>query len=742
MIGAGLSLNAEPLPGVKTRFPTWRELVRAMFDEMHPPQADATPEQANKREDRFNRANPLRIASEYEATFDRRKLNLLIRTLNPDSDYQPGRLHHLLLELPWADVFTTNYDTLLERTEIFGRTYQPVTKATDLTTAFAPRIVKLHGSFPSQTPFIITEEDYRTYPRRFAPFVNSVQQSLLENAFVLIGFSGDDPNFLEWVGWIRDELGGNHAPIYLVGPLSLGNAARSLLARHGVTPIDLSPVFEGLSPSNGVYATAIGWFLNRLSDERPMRPEKWPELDRGSSLPDGLPQIVDAKLVVPKSVEIIPDPQTPLTNEAVAKVVERWQFERGKYPGWVVAAENKRSDLWVKTEFWLEPLIKFAKDRPAVDRVILFREINWRLETSMAPLVTELIEPFQKTVYEVFENLAEGGSVPPSSGVVSTKQASNTEVAEAWLEIAFELLREARETYNTDRWTALKAKIDKIAARYPQHSDRNYYEAALWHMWTVDRESAKAILLRWQPSSRFPLATMWKAGLLAELDELGEARTLFRQALLEIRRALRTQGQNIELLSLEGWCTYLLFAVEPSLDIKSWRPVRAEFWERWQELKAWDCSPWPHKEYFDEVLAATPPKRQKAEQKIRGFDPGKVTLSRHLGGDHIGPYLPAFACIRHYEQVGIPMRLRFINIAGDALKNACRWIAPFIGFWSPALLIRAGNVDALALAFVVFRALHAACYIGNKPMLRSHAWRLGIVCVIGLFVVSAIYGHV
>ena len=51
-------------------------------------------------------------------------------------------------------------------------------------------------------------------------------------------------------------------------------------------------------------------------------------------------------------------------------------------------------------------------------------------------------------------------------------------------------------------------------------------------------------------------------------------------------------------------------------------------------------------------------------------------------------------------------------------------------------------VDALALAFVVFRALHAACYIGNKPMLRSHAWRLGIVCVIGLFVVSAIYGHV
>jgi uncharacterized MAPEG superfamily protein len=49
-------------------------------------------------------------------------------------------------------------------------------------------------------------------------------------------------------------------------------------------------------------------------------------------------------------------------------------------------------------------------------------------------------------------------------------------------------------------------------------------------------------------------------------------------------------------------------------------------------------------------------------------------------------------------------------------------------------------IDALALAFVAFRAMHAACYITDKPMLRSHAWRLGIICVVGLFVVSAVYG--
>ena len=50
-------------------------------------------------------------------------------------------------------------------------------------------------------------------------------------------------------------------------------------------------------------------------------------------------------------------------------------------------------------------------------------------------------------------------------------------------------------------------------------------------------------------------------------------------------------------------------------------------------------------------------------------------------------------------------------------------------------------VDALALAFVAFRVLHAVSYIIDKPMLRSHAWRLGIICVIGLFVIAAVYGR-
>lgn len=384
-----------------------------MFQELHPPLLGETAEQGRARDERFKSANALRLASEYEAAFGRRKLDLLILSQNPDADHQPGSLHRMLMELPWSDVFTTNYDTLLERTEVPGRSYQPVIKASELTTAFAPRIVKLHGSFPSQTPFIITDDDYRTFPAKFAPFVNSVQQSLIENAFVLLGFSGDDPNFLAWTGWIRDHLGENHAPIYLVGPLGIGNAERALLIRRGVTPIDLSPIFSGTNVAEGVHAASLRWFLQCLSAAKPSRPEKWPE---SKSVPltntAGLPPVVGSGVTIPDNVEAFPEPQKPITAEVVGKLLRRWQYERKNYPLWVVATDGKRSALWETTKFWIQPLASFAKDWPAADRLLLFREINWRVETAMVPLFPESIDPFGAAVCEFFANVKDGNSAP------------------------------------------------------------------------------------------------------------------------------------------------------------------------------------------------------------------------------------------------------------------------------------------------------------------------------------------
>ncbi|WP_197362549.1 SIR2 family NAD-dependent protein deacylase [Ralstonia pseudosolanacearum] len=137
------------------------------------------------------------LGEQYARVFSKPALEEVLKRLVPDERVHPGPLHAQLLELPWVEIFTTNYDTLLERAAegIVDRAHYTVTCREDIPQSKIlnrRRIVKLHGSFPSQRPFIFTEDEYRRYPADFAPFVNLVRQSLLENVFCLVGFSGDD----------------------------------------------------------------------------------------------------------------------------------------------------------------------------------------------------------------------------------------------------------------------------------------------------------------------------------------------------------------------------------------------------------------------------------------------------------------------------------------------------------------------------------------------------------------------
>ncbi|QWP77994.1 MAPEG family protein [Lysobacter sp. K5869] len=47
-------------------------------------------------------------------------------------------------------------------------------------------------------------------------------------------------------------------------------------------------------------------------------------------------------------------------------------------------------------------------------------------------------------------------------------------------------------------------------------------------------------------------------------------------------------------------------------------------------------------------------------------------------------------------------------------------------------------IVCLAIAFVVFRVLHGAFYIGGQPALRSAAWAGGFFCAIALLVLAAL----
>ena len=211
--------------------------------------------------------------------FGRTDLRRFLRQSIRDEDFEPGETHLQLLKLPWRDVFTTNWDTLLERTSVrvTEHDYSLVRNVDDIPIANQPRIVKLHGSLAEHIPPILTEEDYRTYPTKFAPFVNTVQQAMMETVFCLIGFSGDDPNFLHWSGWVRDNLGDAAPKIYLAGLLDLSPHRRHMLEDRGVVPIDVARHPKAHEwPEHLRPRYAVEWVLHTLERGEPYDFVDWP----------------------------------------------------------------------------------------------------------------------------------------------------------------------------------------------------------------------------------------------------------------------------------------------------------------------------------------------------------------------------------------------------------------------------------------------------------------------------------
>jgi hypothetical protein len=107
-------------------------------------------------------------------------------------------------------------------------------------------IIKLHGTLrengaygfdnDSRLQYIIAKEDYESYPEKHEAFTQLMRISLLQESYCLIGFSGVDPNFIEWVKWVRDILEkGNKTTDYKIYLVEAGDSN---------TPEDLKLFYE------------------------------------------------------------------------------------------------------------------------------------------------------------------------------------------------------------------------------------------------------------------------------------------------------------------------------------------------------------------------------------------------------------------------------------------------------------------------------------------------------------------
>lgn len=124
MVGAGFSRNADKKYSTNREFLDWKKLSDLFYDKLY--EDGAGPGKMY--------ASSLGLAEQVERLMGRPVLEEILHQAVPDEDYIPSELFRKLMELPWRDVFTTNYDTLLERTadQITKRRYNVVVCKEDL----------------------------------------------------------------------------------------------------------------------------------------------------------------------------------------------------------------------------------------------------------------------------------------------------------------------------------------------------------------------------------------------------------------------------------------------------------------------------------------------------------------------------------------------------------------------------------------------------------------------------------
>ena len=549
------------------------------------------------------------------------------------------------------------------------RGYNTVVDKDQIPLANRPRIVKLHGSLPAQFPLIFTEEDYRTYPTEFAPFVNTVQQAMMETMFCLIGFSGNDPNFLHWSGWVRDNLGASAPKIYLAGWLDLSPHRRRMLEDRGVVPIDLAHHPEAHAwPEHLRHRYATEWVLHTLERGRPYDVTNWPApgTEWNSTIPDYLQPVVEVISGQPRAEsdrETLDDLAD--LQERVRETLEIWKHNRRMYPGWLVlpSGEDRESLIW-RTDEWERHILSSLSDFGPVERLNAIRELVWRREILLQPISSEV------------ESAAEAALLSIDCHHRTVDEAGDTkidwgELREVWRSVALALVTAARFRFDRDLFDQRIESLEPFADDHPDVGHRIQHERCLWAVYSMDFEMLQALLQEWPVEDCDPIWMIRKAAMLWESYRNDEAAELVKKALNTIR-SLRDDDRSVASASREGWALWSAFTMDN----------RRVFNKRWDELAQLKCDA-----TFEKNLIARRLSESGGTKEAPVFDLGARRGTR-LSFSGVRPGLAAYRAVRLSEVAGLPP-----TVAADILKLAAAELAAASPELAVRLVLRSCNYD-------------------------------------------------
>jgi len=220
LVGAGISRQATTRDG--ERLPLWGDFIKGLAQEAL--QHDKLTQDSLEQVERLlARGKHLMVADVLREKLDDHYERYLKRTF--EIDLEPAPIHKALGKLKIPLILTTNYDYLLEDTygdrgKMRARTQNEARLVQEdiqgWSEAKPPVIFKIHGSVSRPETIVLTERDYRDLIYNKSGYRTILSAILVTNTVLMLGFSFDDPELKQLLGFMREAFEYKSKPHYIL----------------------------------------------------------------------------------------------------------------------------------------------------------------------------------------------------------------------------------------------------------------------------------------------------------------------------------------------------------------------------------------------------------------------------------------------------------------------------------------------------------------------------------------------
>src|SRR6266851_1932386 len=254
----------------------------------------------------------------------------------------------------------------------------------------------------------------------------------------------------------------------------------------------------------------------------------------------------------------------PSQQKSLLDELQTWKHNRSVYPGWLIAPTSVRERLWRHTKFWILHFLQVRSSLTLCQELELLFELNWRLETALVPIWSDLVPVFNH-VLEAINPFPHNITDLLSATLVLTDDTARevdwSTVRQQWLAVAFGQLRCLREERQAEAFESLHTRLGRISDVDVDARARWCYERCLFAFGEMDDESAILAVGQWPDKTRDSFWSVRKAAVLAEVGRTEEALDATESALASLRDGLSDVTEHIPGLSREGWAVRLAMAL-------------------------------------------------------------------------------------------------------------------------------------------------------------------------------------